>query len=743
MADTDAPHADVSDDVTTAHPLAQPAAGTDPVALAKYALARYHALDDAYTGLYETWAKAILFLIGRHYVEWNAKQRRFTRITDVPPWRSQPQTNLTYATYRAALAKLTKQRPALDVVPASGDSEDREAAKLGEAVLHHLWRLLRLQSTNQQACGWMLATGNVYWRVSWDPDAGEVRPLTTPVEREDPLTGMPQLADVPADEDLEPLEEGAEPVLEPIGECKVTIVSPLFVRLNPEATSDADATEYYVGYLCTREDVAKRYGVETSEVPALEDETVAQYDALLAAAVHAFPDGTVSQQRGLGSDLTDAMPERTLVLEFYARPDAEHPGGRHWVQAIDAMLVEEQALPDGFWPPLIPMRSTPVPGSPHALGMLGTVVPLNEQYNHANAKIDEHHTMMATGGKWIVAPDDQGLRITTDPGQVLKSKGYANGRPPIQAKPVALPAEVYAERDRILKDAQFVSGLGEVGLSQKPEGVSSGRGFLVLQEQVDSVFTPDLLSEEEALQEVGRRLLVLVQRNYREERTIKVRGEKGQWEFRSFRGADLRDGLDVQVQVGSSFPWSKSARLDTALQMLTQLPGLVTDPATGIVDATKVAKVLDVGGLQAFTPEGDPDLIEVQREHALFEAYDPTKGEQELPELGFWQNHAAHYDAHADFLKTERGRFSRWHPEAQRAFLAHVLETHQTIDAQVASVAPPTDAGMTDPAVAGTIAPAGAPGAAPPAPAGAAGVTPKPGAQPQRLTTTDRRAAGV
>jgi hypothetical protein len=76
----------------------------------------------------------------------------------------------------------------------------------------------------------------------------------------------------------------------------------------------------------------------------------------------------------------------------------------------------------------------------------------------------------------------------------------------------------------------------------------------VLQEAVDAVLTPTLFNIENALQEVGRRMLVLARDHYTEERILKVRGHSGRWEIRSFMGADLGDSIDVQVQIGSSFP---------------------------------------------------------------------------------------------------------------------------------------------------------------------------------------------
>jgi hypothetical protein len=61
----------------------------------------------------------------------------------------------------------------------------------------------------------------------------------------------------------------------------------------------------------------------------------------------------------------------------------------------------------------------------------------------------------------------------------------------------SLPEGVYKERERILRDLQIVSGMNDVGLGQKPEGVSSGRGFLVLQEAVDSCAHADALQLRE------------------------------------------------------------------------------------------------------------------------------------------------------------------------------------------------------------------------------------------------------
>jgi hypothetical protein len=200
---------------------------------------------------------------------------------------------------------------------------------------------------------------------------------------------------------------------------------------------------------------------------------------------------------------------------------------------------------------------------------------------------------------------------------------------------------------------------------------------------------------EDCLQEIGRRDLVLAQKYYREERTIKIKGENGVWQFRSFKGSDLSDSMDVQVQVGSSFPWSRAARQDIVMSTLQAFPGLVTNAQTGVVDQQKLGKYLEVGGLPAFTSENDPDEVEIDKEHAQFEAIgenqDPNipANERGVPQIGFWQDHAAHFAGHCAFMKRDRGRFDNWSPEAQQAFLVHIQQTLDAVHEGVASMMPP------------------------------------------------------
>lgn len=681
----------------------------------QYSFARWAVQGDHYVGFYQTWVKAILFLLGRQWLKWMNGSRRFTTDTSVPPWKQQPVTNVTYAVYRALATKLTKQKPALEVVPPSGDSDDRESAALGGSLLEYLWRALKFPAKIRRGIGWFLCTGQVYLRVHWDPEAGELVPLTDLVElphSDETLraNGETEDVEIPLDDDGKPImKDGpngkehdldADPSMVPEGDIALNVVDPLCVRFNPEAEDADDADEMFVGTLWSRQEALDEFELTEQDLVAGGDGDRQMYDDLISSA--AAGPGWLTNQGLLGSQIGSsqdtAIGDRVLVIEYYSRRNKrKFPNGRHWIsvgmkkvwpkEGDPEFPNGEAPLPNNLWPPLIPVLSTPIPGQPQAMGALPQVVPLNEQYNQVDGKIIEHEVTMAMGGKWIVHPEDKGLTITSDPAQVLASKGYALGKPPIQAQLAALPAAVYNERTVIMEKVRLVMSLSEAELGKKPEGVSAGRAFLVLQEVTDSVIGPDLEAWEHALEEVGRRCLVLAQRHYREERKIRIRGERGQWEVRSFDGSDLVDGLDVRVQVGSSFPWSRSAQWDTKLEVLGRFPGLVQKP-DGTVDRELFAHFLDTGstGLQGFESDEDPDLVEVEREHAMFEAYDPEKGQQQLPRLAFWQSHAKHLEEHFRFMKRDYARYMRWSPAAKQAFLAHMKETVAAVD-ELASIA--------------------------------------------------------
>ena len=718
-----------------------PAATASRADKAIYVTTRYAAQNDHFIGLYKKWTKTINFLNGDHWrSQWDATSLDWVPESNLPPWVQRPVTNMVYRVYRSALAKLTKQKPELEVVPASGSSQDREAAQLSDALLVYLWRALRKPQKLPIVLGWMLATGIGWIRVAWDPTAGEPRPRTIPMQRPVPsilgAMGGGQDQDQDDDADMETVDVAAdengdaykdetgivdwdrEPDLVPPGEICFEPESTLSVRVNPEATSLENITEMYVAKLWSKVALADHHGVTVEQLGGggESDETRAMYEDSMSSSSASFPqrwDDPRAEYGYWGASQQMAIGDRVLEIQWYAKPSAKYPKGRHLIvaggtvvwppeaklpdgtQIAEAAKLAKQAgefangeaeLPEGFWPPLVPMADTPIPGQPLSLSLVGQMVSINEAANVLDGKIAEHQVSQSMGGAWIASELDRGhFEPTSEPAQVLFSKAMTQkgaAYAPFQAVMHPLPESVYLERNVFKDKVTLVTGLGSIDHSQKATG-ESGRALLVQEETSDSEFMPTLFSMESALEECGRRELILAQRHYREERMISIRTQDGKYLFRSFTNADLRAGHDVRVSVGSAFPWNKAAQLDTRFSFIQAFPGLVTNAQTGEVDGKKLAGYMGDGlpGFGAFEPEADADLVQTNREHSMFEMYDPMSpdGSHDLPQISFMDNAMVHYQQHTDFWKKDWERFRRWAPQAQQAFLQHIQQTLQQL----------------------------------------------------------------
>lgn len=697
---------------------------------ADYVVGKWTIQDDHYRGLYRLWVKVLFFLVGKHWLKWNEAMSVYDPDTDVPAWRQQPVTNITFAIFRKVMAKMTKNRPVTEVIPPSGDSDDKESARLAEAILEYLWLHLKTPQKVVRALGWFICTGNVFLDADWDEDGGAVKPRTTLVEvpnpdhdPNDPLSDETMDVECPCDEDGEPHMDGDapdfehEPEFESEGEVEIGIDDPFSVRFNPDATDADDATEWMIGKLWSTQDCADYFNVDVADLAGSttdSNDMRSEFDDVMSRAAAAGPDPfRAPQLSSIGTDQSEAIGPRTLVIYYYRKPEPKRgwPHGRHYIVAGRKKVWPpepgeegnkkkeypngEAPLPFGFWPPRVPLIDTPIPGQPQGIGLLTQVVPLNEQLNILDGKIAEYHVTMAMGGIWFVRPEDRGIVITSEPGQVKISKGMGvagQAGAPYQARMSALPAAIYNERNVIMQKVQTVANIGDVDLSQRPPGVTAGRAMLVLQEASDETVATAITALENAIAELDRRKLVIVQQKYTEDRTIQIRGEKGKTEFRSFRGADLRQGLNVRVQAGSMYPWSKTAQWDTKLSVLQSLPPQALLKPDGTFDRQTFERYLDSGvsGLKAFDSDEDPNAVEIEMEHSMFERYDPTDPSttNEVPQIGFWQNHAEHWEGHTAFMKRDRARFNRWHPAAQKAFLDHMGQTLQTIEGVVDKTMP-------------------------------------------------------
>jgi hypothetical protein len=396
-------------DLTIAHEEA-PDSEADAKEKGAYAYARYAVQNDYYLGHYEDWSKSILFLLRKHWWNFDRKRRRYVPDADVPPWRQQPVNNLVFAVFRSLIAKLTNSGPL------SKRSRRRRTPKRSSprsSGSRHSKTCTSSSRTRPPTNASSRGSSAPAWHGAESigirsPDAWCRAPQRVDVPDPTALGGIGE-KEVACDEDGEPyrLEDGSydfdrAPEVYPEGEIGDHVENRFCVRLNPEAESIEDATEMFVVRVMPKSKAATTFDLEVEELDDSVDDMLELYTDLITASA-ASPDDSLLG-KAMGPSQNEAKGDQCLVLEYYAKPDiqAGYPEGRHWIQVGRVPVTEEVPLPEGFWPPLVPCADTPVPGQVEPIGVIPQVVPLNERFNYVDGKILEHEVTMAMGGKWVV-----------------------------------------------------------------------------------------------------------------------------------------------------------------------------------------------------------------------------------------------------------------------------------------------------------------------------------------------------
>ena len=634
--------------------------------------------------LFIQWTQNLLFLAGLQWWTYDSAMGTFGPLR-APKWKERPVRNLLLPYFKFVLAKLTKNRPRSSCVPASTDPDDLQSGELGDDVLKAKWQELRMTKVMRRAAAWLISTGNGFVLPYWNTESGILQPLTTLVEalEIDRDTGMqkPTVMECPCDENGDPLqdEEGnydieAEPAFVDIGEVGHRVLSPFQCMPDVGVSCDDDVHSWIIVEAHPVRDIVRRWPELKGLVVGEDTSEVDSYESLISG----ITSGADTHMAGAHFEQDDQKVQKAVIIHYYEKPTRPNPMGRHWVNVGQYLPERPGPLPDGIWPPVVHLKDVEVPGRYHAEATMTAAVGINREYNEVNAQIKEHHNLLLRG-KWLV-PLGSNIRrgqITAAPGEVIQ---HTPGLPPVMADLKPLPQKVYDEREQLLADFQYITGVHKASMGDPPPGVTSGRAFLTLQEADDSDLGPLTEMWEEAVALLGWLTLQIIQRYYEEERLIHVSGENRRFLVRSFKGADLSSIVDVEPQVGSAFPWSKTAKQSMMIELVQAIPELFTDAETGMFDHERFRRALPIGGEEAVGLAGDLDISEALREEEKFETWD---GLMPLPIVQPWQNHAIHLRQHGRILKG--ASFERWDPLLQAAFVAHWIETSAAVQAQLAA----------------------------------------------------------
>lgn len=542
----------------------------------------------------------ISYFLGR---QWIKADRASSRLIEPPmePWQVRYVANKIQPIVRTELAKMTKNKFAMYVNPATSDNNDIRAARVAEKVVEWAEYELGLQEIDRDNCLWGLCTGLSFIKPFWNPQKGRKFP--------DGNGGMMHEGDV---------------------DCCIV---PFFeLKFDTSCSTWKDVTWVCHDKVRTVDYIKDTYGADVQPQDGLTVTNL--YEAKLLT-LSTNGNGVSYQKR----------EDSAVIHEYWELPSKDYPKGRRITTCGDTVLFYDEDI--GFGDeddserelPFFPFFHIKVPGRLIPTCIVEQLIPIQREYNKSRSQIIENKNLF--GNPIMMAPrgclDEE---VTNEPGQFIEYNMV--GAKPEYLTPPPMGGEIYQNISVLDKEFEFVSGQHETSHGSTPTGVTSGTAIGFLQEQDDTRLGPPIANFISCKQRYMRYLLKMIQKKYDLERTVRIAGDNRKVETVHFKGSDLTS-IDVRINESTMYQTSKAAMQDYVIKMVQY--GLLVP--TEERDRQLIMKVLEFGIIDDVYSEFEQDTSQAQTENDKFQRGDMS------PDVREFYNHEAHIKEHNKLRKSE------------------------------------------------------------------------------------------
>ena len=585
------------------------------------------------------------FLMGNQYCDVLMETGELIEDPEGAEWENRSVYNMIAPIVETRLAKLGRVQPGLTVRPLTEDAADISNARLATRILKGAYAAQEMPYKQQMAAQWAEICGSVFYKPVWNPRGGR-------------LLGF----------------MGGEAVYE--GDLDTAVI-PAY-EIFPDC--------------CFREGVenqesiihAKVYGVKEVETRWGVQAEGREMDVFGQDAVQLLGGGYHPQFAGAGNG---KMDDAALVIEYYERPGAQFPEGRHIIVA-GGYVVHAGVLPyvngengkRGY--PLVQQFCLTAPGRFFGCSVVERLIPLQRDYNAINNRINEYAARMTAGN--LVT--EQGSLVNEDlldsgiaPGTVIEYR--AGATPPGWMSVHEIPASLLARLNDMRKQFIDISGVSEMARASTTSGaISSGVALEILREQDDTRLSLTAEYIRAAVKAVGQQWLRLMRQYAVGTRLTRAAGEDmAEMAVLVWRREDLTCD-DVAVDTDNELNSTPAQRRQLALELMRA--GLFHDPETGQLTRESRAHLMDIFRMGHW--EQLTGVDELHRNRAQLEQAELMKGL--IPRIEALDDHGLHLAEHTRFaLSAEFRKLEQEAPALARALVMHA-EGHRALEADEARV---------------------------------------------------------
>jgi len=354
-------------------------------------------------------------------------------------------------------------------------------------------------------------------------------------------------------------------------------VSPFDVFVDPDATSMKDMKW-----------IAQRIRRPISDVRSDKRYSRSAREQVTVMAVSRYSD---DPSRKKINDKNEGYAE---IWEFY---DVASKKMSVFCEASDQFLVKPMDLPYSFGQPFVMLRNYDIPDQFYPVGDLEGIEPLQKELNETRTQMMNHRKRFARKylykesafdqyGRGALESDDDNVMVPVVSDEPLNSV--------IAPMPAIInPPEFYDQTALIISDIDRVSGVTEIQRGGSPEIRRTATEAALTQDATNARTSDKLAVVEQAIAEVGRRMVALARQFMTGEQVARLTGKDGEPIWVQYDRDYLSGDFDFEVEAGSTQPQNEQFRRQMALQIVDAMAPFA---GAGVVDMAKLAAyVLQVG----------------------------------------------------------------------------------------------------------------------------------------------------
>ena len=573
------------------------------------------------------------FLIGNQYCSINV----LNEVEDYEKqyfWQEREVYNHIAPMVEARMAKLTRVRPKMTVMPASGEEVDLKSAKVTRDILNSVYEKIDMQKTIETATWWSEICGTSFYKTIWNMTKGN---------------------------SLGKDKNGLN-VYE--GDVEVVAVPPY--EIFPESSS-CENLEDSLSLIH-----AKAYDIKTIKDiwgVSIEGENINVF-----TLENTQNTGGIGYNGVVGKVAGGLRENHAIVIEKYELPSTQYPEGRIIIVCKDKLLyMGELPYINGINKkrtyPFVKQTANRIPGCFWGGSIIERMIPVQRAYNAVKNRKHEFLNRISMG---VLSVEDGSLDLDNleeeglSPGKVLI---YRQGsRPPEMMSSESLPADFLKEEERLIKEFSEISGVSDImsnsaNISQNISGIA----LQLMIEQDDARLLNASENIRNSVKSVAKQIVRLYKQFVFAPRIGKILNSSGTSEIFYWSNNDISSD-EIELETTDKLGDSLVQKREFIMSVLES--GLLNGVDGKINNATKI-KTLEMLGLGVWSEELDIDTL--HKRYADDENINLIHG-QEIEVLEI-DSHKIHIDTHIAFMLDKVYReMLRKNPSLKNKVLAHIRE---------------------------------------------------------------------